>query len=257
MLSKNQLKYYASLLNKKYRQKEHKFIAEGKRLIEEGLNSNFELEVILLSSEFARKEEVYYNRYLKNYPVETVSNSDFQKLSDTKNPQGIAAVFHMHSNSRDISKNKTLIIGLEDISEPGNLGTILRNCDWFGFTDVILSPNCAEIYNPKTLRASMGAIFHLNILLSENFYEKLQDFVSQGRKLFIADMEGKSIYDIHIDKNSVIIFSNEAAGPTAKLKRLSSASLTIPKFGMVESLNVASSSAVILSKAAESNYLRK
>jgi TrmH family RNA methyltransferase len=114
---------------------------------------------------------------------------------------------------------------------------------------VLLSPGCAEIYNPKTLRASMGAMFHLNIV-SENFYENITYLKNRGESVFAADMKGKDIYKAEIP-NGIIIFSNEADGPSDKLKKIITGSLTIPKFGKIESLNVASASAVILSEAAK------
>jgi RNA methyltransferase, TrmH family len=248
MISKNELKYMSGLLKKKFRENEQKFIAEGEKIVEEGLKSNYKCEKIIITNEFLEKKQ----DYLKNLPInknliETVKNQDFKKLSNTVNFQGIAALFCIppnKSNIEEIGFNK--IICLNELSDPGNVGTIIRNCDWFGLNEIILTRGCAEIYNPKTIRASMGSVFHVNIY-NEIDFTSLSILKQKGYKFLTADLKGESIYNYIFPLKSLIFFSNESLGPSSELIEISDCLITIPKYGNAESLNVASASAVILS----------
>jgi TrmH family RNA methyltransferase len=247
MLTKNEIKYYSSLLQKKYRKEENKFIAEGKRLVEEGFLSGTRAELAAVTHEFAESGDPLLKTIdKKRIRLEILNRQEFEKLSDVESPQGIAAVFSVPEAKPLSSSN--IYVALENISDPGNLGTIFRTCDWFGVKDVILSSNCVEPWNPKVLRSSMGAVFHLNIIEDEKFYDTLEKMKSRGAGILTADLDGENVYDFELNKKSVIVFSNEAAGPSMELISLSSKKITIPKFGKAESLNVAVSSAVILSE---------
>lgn len=245
MLTKADLKYYSGLLQKKNRKAEKKFLAEGKRLCEEGFKSNYNCEIIFYTDEFNEAEPSFLSSYRK-VRSEKLKPAEFNKLSDTKNPQGIAACFSIPQSQIKFSSN--LIVALEGISDPGNVGTILRTCDWFGIKEVILSEECAEIYNPKTLRASMGAIFYLNISESNNFIDELKILKSKNYKIITSDMEGKNFEEFAFPQKSIITFSNEAHGPSKDLLKITDEIITIPKFGSIESLNVASAAAVVISK---------
>lgn len=248
MLSKNKLKYYSSLLTKKYRVKENKFIVEGKKILQEAIKSIYLCEIIIITNEFAENEKSYLENIPQNIRIEIVKNSEFQKLKDTVSPQGIVAVFSkITDEKKDIQKiEDRFLICLDNISDPGNLGTILRNCDWFGFKDVLLSENCAELFNPKTIRASMGSIFHLNIL--ENIsQEDIAGLKRKSYKIICSDLSGEDLYSTTFIRNTVLVFSNEANGPSWEILNLADKIITIPSYGKAESLNVASASAVILS----------
>jgi TrmH family RNA methyltransferase len=244
MISKNRLKYYSSLLKKKNRDTEKKFIAEGLKTIEEGLNSNYSCEAVLVTEEYETNNNEFPRKY--NVLLETVDEKDFNKLTDTVTPQGIAAVFD-YPAAKDINNIKSgLIVCLENIADPGNLGTILRNCDWFGVKDIVLSKNSADPFSPKTVRSSMGSIFHLNIYDETELGDFLPIFKKKNYKLLCADTEGEDLYSFHSQGNNIIIFASEAHGPSVDILRLSDHRITIPRYGKGESLNVASASAVIL-----------
>ena len=246
MASKGELKYYSSLLQKKFRYEEKKFIAEGKKLIEEALASGFECEAVFAAFHFLEANPAYCAKLpgrVKRF--ETLNNHEFLKLCDTETPQGIAGVFHQKETKSKIKKDEEIIVALENISDPGNLGTIFRNCDWFGVKSIILSGECAEIYNPKVLRASMGSIFHLNMHRVENFCKSLEMLKNSGYEILCADLSGESIFEYDFPANSVIIMANESQGPTQEVIAISK-TVTIPKFGNAESLNVANAAAVIL-----------
>ena len=249
MLTKNKLKYYSSLLQKKNRIAENKFIVEGKKLVEEGIISGFKPEIVFCTNLFFENEKDYMNKIIPgSVRFENIKNPEFEKLCDTKSPQGIAAVFNKKEKSDEIIFDKKIIAALENISDPGNMGTIFRNCDWFGVEDVIISKDCAEVYNPKVLRASMGSVFHLNIVESENFISILKNYKKQNYDIVIADLDGENLYKFKSGKNIVIVFCNEANGPSEELLKLSNRKINIPQKGKAESLNVASASAVILSE---------
>lgn len=248
-LSLKQIKYYSSLLTKKGRKKEQQFIVEGKRIVEEALNSSFEIQAIIITKDFFEKTGKFLSKWeIDNKKLFTIADKDFKKISVTKSPQGIAAVLSQKSVSSNINTNDNLIVALENISDPGNLGTILRNCDWFGIKRIILNENCADYLNPKTLRASMGSFFHVNIFEEKNFYSKLSELQEIGYNIIYTDLTGEDIFKFRKPEKTIIIFSNEAFGPTNELKQIANYSLSIPKIGKAESLNVASASAVILSE---------
>lgn len=250
MANKSEIVQISKLKLKKYRNIERKFIAEGKRLVLEGLKSNYQCNKLLISYDFKEKEHKLLNslqQYSDKFLI--LSSKEFLKVSSTKNPQGIAAVFNMppqriEQNSEDI------IIALENISDPGNVGTILRSCDWFGINNVLLSPECADIYNPKVLRSSMGAVFNLMIEEETDLISRLSDLKRNNYKTYFADMKGMDYRTITKNEKVVITFCNEAFGPSKELEAVCDNSITIPKKGNIDSLNVAAAAAVILAQLA-------
>jgi RNA methyltransferase, TrmH family len=248
MISKNKLKFYSSLVRKKDRDIHKKFVAEGLKVIEEGLNSAYNCEVVLITAEYENKNEQFPRKY--DVPIETVNEEDFAKLTDTVTPQGIAAVFN-YPAAKDVNKiNSRLVVCLENIADPGNLGTMIRNCDWFGVTDVVLSKNCSDPFSPKTVRSSMGSIFHVNVYDETELGTFLEDYKMKGYKVFCADMVGEDLNTFRPGEHNIVILSSEAHGPSVDVLRLSDHRITIPRYGKGESLNVASASAVILSRLA-------
>ncbi len=166
MISKKELQYYSSLLNKKHRRTENKFIVEGKKSVLEGIRSNCECELILVTNNFSEENKETMAEIAKmKKKTEALKQKDFQKITDTNTPQGIAAVFIKPKLffSQDSFVDNKIIVMLDNISDPGNLGTIIRNCDWFGIKNILLSENIVDYTNPKVIRSSMGSIFHINV----------------------------------------------------------------------------------------------
>lgn len=245
-MTKNELKFYSSLLQKKFRTEEKKFLVEGIKLIREAILSDFKCERIFFTSSFYEKysDEIKYFEKLK-IPFEQIHKKELEKLSDVKSPQEIIAVIH-YKEKQQSNFNSKFIVALENINDPGNFGTIIRNCDWFGIDNIIASDDCAEIFSPKVIRASAGSVFHLNIFEEKEFCISLKNYKSMGYKLYCSDLDGKNISEIKSNSKIIIALSNEANGPTNELLKLSDEIITIPKKGRAESLNVANASAVIL-----------
>jgi len=249
MISKNELKYFTSLLQKKFRQQEEKFIVDGLKIVEEGLNSSYKCEVVIVTPTFIDSfPEVINILRKKDQRIEELKSVDFQKISDTKSPQGIAAVFNKNYPKKKLNDLKEKIIVLIDnISDPGNLGTIIRTCDWFGIYNILISNESVEYLNPKVIRASMGSIFHLNIY-DEIFENDLTNLKSNGFQIVCSDIKGKNIYSYQANKKIIISFSNESLGPSEMIKTNTEDFITIPGKGRAESLNVSSAAAIILSR---------
>ena len=249
MISQRELKYYSSLLIKKFRTEENKFVVEGSKIVEEGLASNFNCEVVFATPSFIDSfPEVINTIQNKVRKFVQLKSIEFQKISDTRSPQGIAAVFSKTTPQKvfDEVKDK-LIVMIDNISDPGNLGTILRTCDWFGIKTVVISNQSVEYLNPKVIRASMGSIFHLDIYENVNEKELLQ-LKQTGYKILCSDLEGQNIFNFSVQNKSIITFSNESSGPSLQIKNIADDFITIQKKGKAESLNVSSAAAIILSQ---------
>jgi len=249
MITKVELKMYSSLLKKNYRDDQNKFLVEGIKLIVEAIESKYFCEIIFCTSDFFEQNSKLINVFSLNVKrFEIISVKDFQKLKATVNSQGIVGVFQNKPELTLKAFRNNLIVGLENINDPGNVGTIMRNTDWFGISEMLLSENCANIYNPKTIRASAGSVFHLKIIHDINLIDILASFKKNGYKLLCADVAGTNIYEYAKSEKAIIVFSNEANGPTNELLQLADEKITVPKKGKAESLNVASASAIILSE---------
>lgn len=247
-ITKNQLKDLSSLLNKKFRKEKRQFILEGKRLVEQGLSSKYLCEKIIVTEEFQSQNESFIRLVkISGKQVEIVKSSEFKKISDTKSPQGIAALVKIPENS-SINFKEELVVCLENVSDPGNLGAILRNCDWFGIKTVILSEDSADVYNSKVLRSSMGAVLNLNIVVAANFVDTLGELSNNGYNILTADMKGENVFEYSLKGKNAVVLCNEANGPSEDLQKICDERINIPKLGHVESLNVACASSVILAE---------
>jgi TrmH family RNA methyltransferase len=249
MTTISELKYFSSLLNKKFRDEYGKFLVEGEKSVLDAINSKWTCEIIICTKDYSEAEpKQLQNLSEKVNRIEIVTPREFTKVQTTENSQGIVGVFLKKNFRGEIDSNSNLIVALENINDPGNAGTIIRTADWFGITEILLSETCTDIFNPKTIRASAGSIFHIKIFNEVKFFDKLLELKRNGYKILCTDLSGISIYKYECNPKEVIIFSNEANGPTNALLEIADEKITIPKKGKAESLNVASASAVILSE---------
>ena len=248
MISKKDLQYYSSLLTKKHRRLENKFLVEGTKSVLEGLNSNYKCDVVFITNNFAEENNGLTDQINNSkHKIILLKQKEFEKISDTKTPQGIAAVFkkpNLKISTKSLT-NEKLIVLLDNISDPGNLGTIFRNCDWFGVKNILLSQDTVDFTNPKVVRSSMGSIFHLNVF--ENIEaNQVNEIKSIGFDILCADTTGEDIFTYRSNKKKILILSSESHGPSKEFLEISDKKIYIPKIGDAESLNVASASAVLL-----------
>ena len=247
-MTRAELKYYTSLTLKKSRMEEAKFLVEGIKLIGEAISSGYYCEAIFYTNAVSEKEEEFVESLRKKvFRIEEVRREDLCRLADVKTPQEVIAVFY-NDDDKDKEPKGELIVALENINDPGNLGTIIRSSDWFGVSSILLSENCAEIYNPKVIRASAGSVFHLNVFESKNFYQQLEEQKAKEYQICCADLTGENIYNFTKHSKLVLVMANEANGPTDELLSLCDNKITIPRKGNAESLNVSIASAIILSE---------
>lgn len=250
MITKRELKYYSSLLHKKYRSSENKFIVEGEKCVMEGLKSAFHCETVFVTNEFLEQKKTIKNANEHvGIRLIVLKPQDFKKISDTKSPQGIAAVFNKKKSVVNISNlaEEKIIVYLDNISDPGNAGTIIRNCHWFGIKNILLCKNSSEFTNPKVIRSSMGSVFHLNIYeeIDSSAIKQLKD---NGFEILCSDVKGENVFSFNRKEKIVLTLSNESHGPSNEIKNLADQKISIPGKGNAESLNVASASAVILAE---------
>ena len=237
MVSKSQIKFITSLHQKKYRAAERLFIAEGIKVIGEFLSAGWELEHLYLADE--NFPQVPANK------KSVVSEPDLRKMSALNTPNNCLAVFAV-PDEKPIDQSG-LIVALDDVRDPGNLGTIIRLCDWFGVTELVCSKETAELYNPKVVQATMGSLTRVNVN-----YVDLADFLSETTlPVFGTFMDGNNIYNESLPDAGIIVLGNEANGISTRVEALCSHRIAIPRFGKAqktESLNVAGATAVILSE---------
>lgn len=254
MISKNQLKFYSSLKEKKHREQEGYLLIEGLRLCEEAVAANLNFKTLLYISNFPttdRSQKLIAACQKKNILCEEIPTKALDKLADTKNPQGVVAIVKKpeRNYSDFLASNPQTIIALFEINDPGNLGTILRTANWFGVDGVILSTNSVEYTNPKVVRASMGSAFHLPIFENAALSDFLNDLKQQGYSLYYADSNtGTNFHDVTYAKKSVLILNGETAEIDEDIKQVSHEKIIIPGEGKSDSLNVAIAAGIILSE---------
>lgn len=242
MVSKNQIKRITALQHKKYRQQENLFIAEGKKVISELLHSNYTLEHLFTT------QNDFEN--IKPSQKTLVTEPEMKKISCLATPSSCLALFK--TASQKSPQTKGLIVALDDIRDPGNLGTILRLCDWFGIEQIVCSPDTVDVYNPKVVMASMGSIARVQVN-----YLSLEDFFTKtALPIYGTFMNGENVHTQNLPQEGIIVFGNEANGISPTTAQLVTHKIAIPRFGnlqQTESLNVAAATAIILNEFRRNN----
>ena len=231
MITKNQIKLIKSLRLKKNRIQSGFFIAEGEKIIDELLQSKLETVHIFST----------VNKYSFSDYYIPIKNAQLKQISNLKTPNKVVGLFKIPKNSViDFNSN---IIALEEINDPGNLGTIIRLCDWYGIKNIICSTNSVDCYNPKVIQASMGSISRVNIS-----YMDLEKLVAdKNHKTVMADLKGEKLRNFNFSKNQIIFFGSESNGFSKKMSSKIENKITIEGLNNnVESLNLATSVGIIL-----------
>ncbi len=239
MISKSELKLIKSLKVKKYRLREKRFIVEGAKNVLELIKSSYEVETILCTQDFYQA-----NRgHLGNCYTEIVSEKILNDVGTFKSNDACIAVVHSREDSQEELDFKKQLFALDGVSDPGNLGTIIRTLDWFGFDQLVCSQDSAELNNPKVINSTMGSFTRLKIcyLDLENFLDQC-DLAKYG-----AEMNGSNLYETAIDQPSIIVMGSESHGISDAVKSKLDCSINVPRYGTAESLNVAIATGIIAS----------
>jgi TrmH family RNA methyltransferase len=245
MISKAQIKDISALKNKKDRTEKKVFVVEGEKMIEEAIKANCKIQYICATNEWIIKNK----NIAKNYNIIEVNESELKKISSLTTPNNVLAVVN-EIDEKEITTKNNLILMLDSINNPGNLGTIIRIASWFGIKDIICSKDTVDCYNNKVLQATMGAIFHINIV-----YLDLIPFLNSLNKSYniygTVLQGGKNIYEENLSKEGIIIIGNESHGISNQVKDFVNCPLTIPTFSAtkdIESLNASIATAIVVSE---------
>ncbi|MAQ76318.1 MAG: RNA methyltransferase [Aquimarina sp.] len=240
MVSKSQKKLINSLHQKKYRKQHHMFIAEGLKVVQEFIRAGFQLHSL-----YTTEEESFD---IEKGQFFLVSESELKQITQLKTPQKILALFFI-PEKENISHNG-LILALDDVRDPGNLGTIIRLCDWFGIETLICSDQTVDCFNPKVVQSTMGSLARVNVV-----YTDLVDYLkkhSSSHHIYGAFMDGKVVYSEKKESgNTILVMGNEANGISVPIEKLIQKRISIPRFGDLqetESLNVAMATAILLNE---------
>lgn len=242
MFSKQQQKYVQSLQIKKYRQEHQRFLVEGAKSVIELLNADFEIELILCTPKFFVENE----NLLKNISVEQISQTELEKQGTLKSNDAAIAVVKMRENKPLFADQKEFVLVLDDIRDPGNLGTILRIADWYGLKKVICSENTVDFYNPKVIAASMGSFTRIQVYYSEisEYFENIDK--KNNIEIIGTFLDSENVHRFDFSDAGYIVLGNESNGISAEVEKLITKKITIPRFGEAESLNVGIATAVVL-----------
>lgn len=241
MVSKNQIKLINSLQQKKYRKLHNLFIAEGKKVIQELIDANFSLVHLFVTQ---------IDLFDKKHAATLISDSELKKISALTSANDCLAVFKIKEYSS--SANSGLELALDNIKDPGNMGTIIRLCDWFGISKIVCSEETVDMYNPKVVQATMGSLARVQVVYTNlAAYLKATDL-----EIFGTFMEGENIYKKVVPDSGILVMGNEANGISSEIENLITQKIAIPRFGnlqQTESLNVATATAIFLSEFKRSN----
>jgi TrmH family RNA methyltransferase len=237
MLSKAKIKFVKSLQIKKYRKQEQCFVIEGVKSVRELLASDFEVVLLLVTSEFRSN-----NRLPTSAEIIEVTEEDLASIGEFQSNDSVLAVARMQPLSQlDLEPNEFALV-LDDIRDPGNLGTIIRTADWFGISKIIASEETADFYNPKVIASTMGSFTRCKIL-----YTELAMYLEgkKGVRMFGAFLDGKDVHAVDFGQGGLIVIGNESKGISNELEGFITDRVTIPKYGNAESLNAAMATGII------------
>lgn len=234
------IKHVKALHQKKFRDEYKEYFVEGIKLVNEAILEGKKLQKILVCEELLRENFSISNNEILEYATKSV----FEYISDTQSPQGILAVIKMDDENDDIREN--VIFALDDLQDPGNLGTILRSLDSAGIDTLLLSKGTVDLYNPKVIRSTMGAIFRVKVLENLDLKEKLLKLRNDGYKVVITSLDtNETYYNLDFKEKLVIVIGNEAKGVKKEIQDIADIKVKIPMLGRTESLNASVAASII------------
>ena len=242
------VKHIRKLKDKKYRDESNEFIIEGTNLIEEAVKEKAKIKKVIICEDTTKTYEIPTSIRLEiaKYECIYVSEKIFNLITQVTNPQGIMAVVEKTTKEDEIDYTQDLIVMLDDIQDPGNLGTILRTIDSIGLKQIIVSKETADAFNPKVVRSTMGAIFRIKIIESENLIDTIKNIKKHHFKLVVTSLQtDNTIYDINYNKK-IIVIGNEGNGVSKEIQDMADEKIKIPMLGKTESLNASVATGIVL-----------
>ncbi len=242
------IKQIRKLKDKKYRDQNKEFIIEGIKLLKEAIQEKVKIKTIVVCDDCEKNgtldKKLLYE--MAKYNCIYVTEKVFNILTDVSNPQGVLAVVEKNNDINNINFDDDLILILDNLQDPGNLGTIIRTLDSVNLKQIIVSKGSSDVYNPKVVRSTMGAIFRVKVLESENLQETIKEIKKHKFKILATDLNtNSSIYDEKYSKCAIII-GNEANGVSKEILSLADKKIKIPMLGKTESLNASVATGIIL-----------
>lgn len=242
------IKHIRKLKDKKYRDESNEYLVEGVKLVEEAVKENAKIKQIIVCEDTTRTYEIPTHIMLEIAKYECISVSDkiFNIITQVTNPQGIMAIIEKNAQNAKIDYTQDIIVVLDDVQDPGNLGTILRTVDSIGLNQIIVSKGTADAFNSKVVRSTMGAIFRIKIIEVENLAQAIKEMRKHHFKLMVTSLQTKnSIYDIDFYKK-IIVIGNEANGVSKEIQDMADEKAKIPMLGRTESLNASVAAGVVM-----------
>lgn len=242
------IKNIRKLKEKKYRDIENSYVIEGIKLIKEAIAENANIRQIIMCEDYTDNVELDKDTLFEiaKYNLIYVTRNIINLITDVKTPQGIIAVIEKNNNIEQIDYSQDIIVALDGVQDPGNLGTILRTADSANLKQIILSKNCADPYNPKVVRSTMGGIFRINIIEVEDLENSLKQMKKNNFKVMVTSLDTeKSVYDVDYSKK-VIVIGNEANGVSKEVQDMADEKVIIPMLGKTESLNASVAAGIMI-----------
>lgn len=242
------IKHIKKLKDKKYRDESNEYIIEGVKLIEEAVKENAKIKKIIVCEDTTKTYEIPTNIMLEiaKYECIYVTEKIFASITQVTNPQGIMAIIEKNTENQEIDFTQDIIVALDDVQDPGNLGTILRTVDSIGLNQIIVSKGTADAFNPKVVRSTMGAIFRVKIIEVENLAQAIKEMRKHHFKLMVTSLQtDNSIYDIDFNKK-IIVVGNEANGVSKEIQDMADEKAKIPMLGRTESLNASVAAGIVM-----------
>ena len=253
------IKHIRKLKEKKYRDEYNEYVVEGVKIVEEAIKENAKIKQVIVCNDTTKIYEIPTHIMLEIAKFDCIYVSDkiFNYITQVTNPQGVMAIIEKQDENMQIDYNQDIIVMLDDVQDPGNLGTILRTVDSIGLNQIIVSKGTADSFNSKVVRSTMGAIFRLKIIEEEDLIKTIKELRKHHFKLLVTSLQTEnSIYDIDFSKK-IIVIGNEANGVSKEIQDLADEKAKIPMLGRTESLNASVAAGIVMYEYVRQKITRK
>ena len=242
------IKHIKKLKDKKYRDENNEYIIEGVKLIEEAVQEKSKIKKVIICDDTTRIYEIPTNVMLEiaKYQCVYVTDKIFASITQVTNPQGIMAIIEKSTENQQIDYSEDIIVALDNVQDPGNLGTILRTADSIGLKQIIVTKDTVDAFNSKVVRSTMGAIFRVKIIETSDLVQSIKEMRKHHFKLMVTSLQtDNSIYDIEFNKK-IIVIGNESNGVSKEIQDMADEKAKIPMLGKTESLNASVAAGIVM-----------